>query len=456
MPEKQNVEWKAKWKDNYLAWLCGFANAQGGRLVIGCDDDGEIIGVSNAKKLMEDIPNKIKNAMGIVAEVNLHTKDGKSTITIDVPPYPVGISYKGVYYYRSGATMQVLTGPALESFLLGKRGVSWDNLPFPSFKMEDVDDRAVDRFRKLAAKRGRIDPELLNEPKDVLMKKLHLTNGDYLTNAAMLLFAEDPQDWQQGAYIKIGYFKTDADLIYQDEIHGPLLEQVDKALEVIYLKYMRAKIGYEGIQRVERYFVPEAALREALLNAVCHKQYEMSVPVQVSVYDDRLYVANVGRLPVTWTKEHLLGKHESIPYNPNIATVMYDAGFIESWGRGVEKIRSACAAQGMPEPEYTVHPGDIMIKFSAPKAGAVNLNDQMSDEALKNLTEKEKKILELLFEDPGYTILQLAEHIGCSRKTISQYLNKLKNNGLVQRVGSKRYGHWEIIFDKNQVTQNHD
>lgn len=237
MPEKQNVEWKAKWKDNYLAWLCGFANAQGGRLVIGCDDDGEIVGVPNAKKLMEDIPNKIKNAMGIVAEVNLHTKDGKSTITIDVPPYPVGISYKGVYYYRSGSTMQVLTGPALESFLLGKRGVSWDNLPFPSFKMEDV--------------------------------------------------------------------------------------------------------------------------------------------------DDRLYMANVGRLPVTWTKENLLGKHESIPYNPNIATVMYDAGFIESWGRGVEKIRSACAAQGVPEPEYTVHPGDIMIKFSAPKEGAVNLNDQMSDEALK-------------------------------------------------------------------------
>lgn len=135
--------------------------------------------------------------------------------------------------------------------------------------MKDVDDTEVERFRGLAAKRGRIAPELLDEPEEVLMQKLHLVNSGYLTNAATLLFAKDPQDFQQGAYIKIGYFASNADLLYQDEIHCSLLEQVDKALEVIYLKYMKAKISYEGIQRVERYFVPEAALREALLNAVC-------------------------------------------------------------------------------------------------------------------------------------------------------------------------------------------
>lgn len=130
--------------------------------------------------------------------------------------------------------------------------------------MKDVDDTEVERFRGLAAKRGRIAPELLDEPEEVLMQKLHLVNSGYLTNAATLLFAKDPQDFQQGAYIKIGYFASDADLLYQDEIHGSLLEQVDKALEVIYLKYMKAKISYEGIQMVERYFVPEAALRGSL------------------------------------------------------------------------------------------------------------------------------------------------------------------------------------------------
>ena len=367
MPEKKNVEWKARWKDEYLEWICGLANAQGGRIYIGCKDNGEVVGVPDAKKLMEGIPDKVRDAMGIIVDVNLLEKDGLSYLEIDVPACPVCISCKGIYYYCNDGTKQKLSGPALESFFLRRRGVSWDNMPFPLFRMEDVSDSEVERFRRLAAKRGRIAPDLLTEPKEVLLQKLHLVNNGYLTNAAMLLFAKDPQDWQQGAYIKIGYFESDADLLYQDEIHGSLLEQVDKAIEVICLKYMRAKISCEGIRRIKRYFVPEAALREALLNAVCHKRYESCIPIQVSIYKDRLYVANVGVLPKTWATDNLYGKQEARPYNPNVAAVMYDAGFIESWGRGVERIRSACAAYGLPEPEYTVHPWDIMIKFSAPE-----------------------------------------------------------------------------------------
>ena len=142
---------------------------------------------------------------------------------------------------------------------------------------------------------------------------------------------------------------------------------------------MKAKISYEGIQRVERYFVPEAALREALLNAVCHKQYESWIPVQVSVYEDRLYGANVGVLPETWTLHNLLGKHESRPCNPNLATVLYYAGCIESWGRGIEKIRTSCRADGLPEPEFTVHPGDIMIQCIAPEDRIARVHDSLGE-----------------------------------------------------------------------------
>ncbi|MDD6448830.1 MAG: ATP-binding protein [Lachnospiraceae bacterium] len=338
-------------------------------------------------------------------DVNLLEKDGLPYIEIDVPAYPVGISCKGIYYYRSGSTRQKLSGPALDTFLLRRRGVSWDNMPFPSFRMEDVDDGEVERFRKLAGKRRRIDPHLLDEQKKVLLRKLPLVNDGYLTNAAMLLFAKDPQDFQQGAYIKVGYFENDADLLYQDELHGSLLEQVDQAIEVIDLKYMRAKISYEGIQRIERYIVPEATL----LNAVCHKQYESCIPVQVSVYDDRLYVANVGVLPETWTVTNLLGKHESKPYNPNVATAMYYAGFIESWGRGIEKIRSVCAQDGLPDPEYTVHPGDIMIKFTTSEDRIVRINGNRHDTERDHPEDKEKKILKLLSSDPSLTVTQLSE-----------------------------------------------
>ena len=448
MAESQNIEYKESWRDEYLKWVCGFANAQGGKIYIGCDDNGNVVGINNSKKLLEDIPNKVRDAMGIIVGVNLLTEGGKEYIEIDVPSYPVGISCKGVYHYRSGSTKQVLTGPALEAFLLRKHGATWDNSPLPAFTMDDVDDNVVAAFKKLAAKKGRIDSSLLDEPKKVLLDRLHLVNGNYLTNAAMLLFSKDPERYQLGAFLKVGYFENDADLLYQDEIHGSLLEQVDKAIELIYLKYMRAKISYEGIQRIERYFVPEAALREALLNAVCHKQYQSGVPIQISVYEDRLYVANVGSLPEDWTLEKLMDKHTSRPYNPNIAYVFYLAGFIESWGRGVEKICNALKAESLPMPEYTVNPGDIMIKFTGPEDRIIRVTDRLSDRLSEKLSDKlsdkEKLTLELLVEDPGYTSPQIAEKMGVSRVSVTKYLNALKEKRLIERVGSDRKGYWKV------------
>ena len=274
MPEKQNIEWKAKWKDSYLEWICGFANAQGGKIYIGCNDDGKVIGLTNTRKLLEDIPNKIRNAMSIIVDVNLLTEGEKEYIEIVVPPYPVAISCKGVYYYRSGSTMQTLSGPELESFILRKRGASWDSMPLPGFTVNDIDDELVQKFKSLAVKKGRVDRSVLDESKESLMEKLRLTNAGYYTNAAMLLFSKNPDKWHLGAYTKIGFFESDADLRYQDEIHGSILEQVDKVMEVLHLKYMKAKISYEGIQRIERYFVTDEALREALLNALCHRLWK--------------------------------------------------------------------------------------------------------------------------------------------------------------------------------------
>ena len=129
MPENQNIEWKSKWRDDYLEWICGFANAQGGTIYIGIDDDGHVTGLTNTKKLLEDIPNKVRNAMGIVVDVDLLSEDGNEYIKITIPPYPVAVSCKGVYYYRSGSTLQTLSGPELERFILRKRGATWDNMP---------------------------------------------------------------------------------------------------------------------------------------------------------------------------------------------------------------------------------------------------------------------------------------------------------------------------------------
>lgn len=447
MAEKQSVEWKAIWKDDYLAWICGFANAQGGKLYVGVNDEGVAVGLANSAKLLEDLPNKIRDAMGIIVNINLCQQDGKDFIEIEVPPYPVAISCKGAYYYRSGSTNQKLSGPELESFILRRRGVNWESSPLPRLTMADIDDGVVKFFKEKAAEKGRLEKEDIDESKEHLIEKLYLKNGDYLTNAAALLFAAKPERWFLGAFIKVGFFESDADLVYQDEVHGSLLQQMEKALELIYFKYMKAKISYKGIQRIERYPFPEAALREALLNAIVHKDYSSGIPIQVSVYDDRLYIANIGRLPETWTLENLLGKHASRPFNPNIAHTFYLAGFIESWGRGIEKIYDACKENGMPPPEYTVHPGDIMIKFTAPADLVIRSGNRVTERVTEKVTEKEAMVLSLIIEDPNFTTNELAQKLSLSRKTIAERIKSLKNKGIIRRFGSDTKGHWEVIED---------
>ena len=138
MTENQNTEWKESWRDEYLKWICGFANAQGGKIYIGTDDKGNVIGVQDSKKLLEDIPNKVRDILGIIVDVNLLSQEDKDYIEICVNPSSYPVNYKGEYHYRSGSTMQTLSGLELESFILRKRGASWDNMPLPGFTIDGI------------------------------------------------------------------------------------------------------------------------------------------------------------------------------------------------------------------------------------------------------------------------------------------------------------------------------
>ncbi len=123
MAENQNIEYKESWRDEYLKWICGFANAQGGKIYIGKRDNGTVLGVKDSKKLLEDIPNKIQNKLGIVADVNLLSEDGLEYIEIVVNPWAFPVNYDGEYHYRSGSTKQQLRGNALTNFLMAKTGM---------------------------------------------------------------------------------------------------------------------------------------------------------------------------------------------------------------------------------------------------------------------------------------------------------------------------------------------
>jgi ATP-dependent DNA helicase RecG len=199
MTETQHIEWKSSWRDEYLKWLCGFANADGGTLVIGKNDRGEVVGVPNAQKLLVDIPNKARDVLGIIVDVNLRKENRLDYLEIRVEPYPYPVSYKGEYHYRSGSTKQELKGAALDRFLLRKQGLHWDGVPVPYVTLADLDDRPLTYFRKRAERSGRLSSEILQETDADLIDKLHLMNGTYLKRAAVLLFHPGERDYGSSA-----------------------------------------------------------------------------------------------------------------------------------------------------------------------------------------------------------------------------------------------------------------
>jgi len=297
MPETQNIEYKQSWRDEYLKWICGFANANGGSIFIGKDDNGNVVGVTDAKRLLEEIPNKVRDVLGILADVNLHTTAQGDFIEIIVEGYPYPVNYKGQYHYRSGSTKQELKGTALDKFLLQKKGKRWDGVPVPKVSVKDLKHDSFEFFRKRAFKSQRIEEDILTDTNELLIENLQLKENEFLKRAAILLFHSNPENFVTGAYIKIGYFETDDDLKFQNEIHGNLFEQIEKAMDLLFTKYIKAAISYEGINRVETYEYPRDAVREALLNAIAHKDYSGGVPIQISVYSDKIIIWNEGHLP---------------------------------------------------------------------------------------------------------------------------------------------------------------
>lgn len=146
MTESQNTEWKRSWKDEYLKWVCGFANAQGGKIFIGKNDEGEIAPLENAKRLLEEIPNKIKSLIGLTVDVNLHQTKRGDYLEIVVLRQSVPVSLRGRYYYRTGSTKIELTGASLNEFLLKKSGSTWDATIEERATIDDIDPDAIEQF----------------------------------------------------------------------------------------------------------------------------------------------------------------------------------------------------------------------------------------------------------------------------------------------------------------------
>lgn len=453
MTESQNTEYKASWRDEYLKWVCGFANAQGGALCIGVDDGGNVTGVKDIDRLMEDIPNKIQSGLGIVAEVNRRRKDGLEYIEIRVDPSSYPVNWRGEYHYRSGSTKQQLTGMALSEFIARKTGVRWEDATVEGVRVEDLDEESFKIFRRRALRSHRMTAEELDIPNGELLSKLHLVKDGKLKRSAVLLFHDDPGIVQNGTQVQIGMFGEGADLRYQDVLAGSLVATADKAVDLLYLKYLKAKISYEHDRRVETYPFAREAIREAIYNAIAHNCYMFGTPIQIRVEKRALIVSNRCILPEGWTAETLMEPHDSIPYNPDIAGVFYRAGYIEQWGRGIRKICDACRELGAELPAYEIRGSSLRVHFKALESALIDQDVSRSDQERDQERgrrdqahgqvpendapwgERVGRLVEAL-GDESLSALELMERLGVSHRTNfrRRYLDPALEAGLVERA----------------------
>lgn len=439
MLEKQNIEWKESWRDEYFEYISAFANAEGGRIYIGINDKGVVVGVSDYKKLLENLPNKIRDLVGVLCEVNLLTEGDKHYIEIVVNAFSVPISYRGKYYVRSGSTTQLLNGNSLNNFLLKKTGMNWDEVTEPSASIKDIDESAIDYFKNSANVSGRLsfakkDNDYLN-----IFRNLRLTDdNNNIKRAGLLLFGKDPLKYFTTAFIKIGKFgETGADLLSQDVIEGNVFEQANKTLEVLDKKYFKKSISYQGNQRIETTEYPYEAIREILLNAIAHRVYQ-TTPITVRIYDDRLEIWNLGTLPKELSPEDLKQTHSSYPRNPLLAQVFYKGGLIESWGRGTIKILEECKKHDLPEPEIKEFGGGVQVTLYKNKTNPGLLM------SLK-LNKRQLVAVNYVKSNGDITNPIYQEEISTSERTANRDLNDLVKLKVFKKIGDGKNTRYELF-----------
>jgi ATP-dependent DNA helicase RecG len=429
MPEQQNIEYKQSWDDEYLKWVCGFANAQGGTLFIGKDDSGNSMGVSNSKKLMEDIPNKIREHLGIIAGVNLVKESGVDVIEIVTPSYSNPISLRGRYYIRSGSTKMELTGNTLNDFLLRKSGKTWDDIVEPRATMDDIDNGSLDTFIKAASQSGRL-PDVQGMTMHEILEKLRLIEQGQLKRAAIILFGKDPKKFYPNVEVRIGRFgKNDEDLKFQEVEEGNLVRLLKSVPDQLNGKFFVRPIDFTGLQRIEKGEYPVAALREMILNSLVHKAY-MGSTIQLRVYDDRVSIWNEGLLPGGLTSDALKRQHSSRPRNPIIADVCFKGGYIDMWGRGTLKIIQSCKEAELPEPEIKEQDGGMLV---------VLLKDRFTEEHLQMLGLNQRQVKAVLYiKQNGKISNAVYQDINhTSKPTATRDIKELIQKGLIKNIGTK-------------------
>jgi len=428
--ESLQVEFKESAVKGMYKTLCAFSNTDGGIILVGVADDKIVVGFDCSNNNIKQITDTIANKLLIYPIIESVFVDGKEIIKIEVSKSSCPISYEGRYYSRVGNTTREMQAEELRNYFLNSS--QWDCIP-ENFDFDEIDEKSVESFVKLAVESGRMPASAINETVLEILNHLYLVQNGKLTNGAIILFGKDPQKYFTNAIVRIGRFKIEEIIIGDKFISGNLFRQLEAAEEAIKgFINVRYDISEDSFKRKEIWDYPIKAIREALLNAVVHRDYFMSNrQTQIKIFDDYIWFHNPGGLPEGITIDDLMRPHSSFPRNPLIANVMYRSDFIEAWGTGIERMCSAILKAGLLLPEFKEELGGLSVYFrKGITIGSIIKN--------KNLNERQIRAVEYVIENAEISNRVYQELNSVSDVTAKRELKELVLMDIFKQSGKGR------------------
>lgn len=356
--------------------LCAFLNADGGWLFFGITPKLEIVGQNVTDSTQREIAHeitKIEPAIRLPLEI------------VEVPGHPdccvIGIhaeaakfgdapyTYDGRAYYKVESTTVLMPRSMFEERLRRSdpSRFAWESQT-PSFlHLEDLDENMIRKTIMYGISKGRMPATSASEDTMTLLDKFAMVENGKIKNAAAALFTKRPQDYPQ-FLLRMARFRGNEkrDFVDNMRLSGNFFELLDAGLAFLF-KHLNQSGVVKGIRREEQLEIPVEALREALTNALCHRQLDSpSGSVGIAIYDDRVEIENAGHLPNELTVETIKQPHRSYPRNPIIANALYMTAYLESWGTGVSRMIDACKTAGVSEPKYSTDGLFVWITFKRP------------------------------------------------------------------------------------------
>ncbi len=320
---------------------------------------------------------------------------------------------------------------------LHSTGTSWDKMLAPDATMSDIDPEKIKRYIRRSSDAGRRDVGDHEEPLEIL-KKLELVKEGKLTWAALFLFRKDTKYLRSQGLVHCGRFKEETIVIDNRMIEGTIVEQIDEAMDFI-RKNISVKFVMTGKpQRDEVWDYPLEAIRESIINAVCHRDYTMPSNIEVRIYDDRLTIWNPGGLPLGITMDDLFKPHGSVLRNKGIGAVLYDMGLIEQWGSGIGKMLKLCTSAGIPAPHFEEYQSGFLVKFR---------KDFYTEEYLRKLglNDRQIKAVDHIKENKMINLSSYKALIkNVSEKTLYRDLQDLVGKNILKEIGEKRGRKYEL------------